>query len=74
MSKKVSITLDDGIVAFIDQIAKNRSRFINDVLWKEKQRIFFQELADAYEEQSNDPEFKKEVAAWDVAVGDGLNA
>jgi len=36
--------------------------------------FFFQELADAYEEQSNDPEFKKEVAAWDVAVGDGLNA
>lgn len=74
MSKKVSITLDDGIVAFIDQIAGNRSRFINDVLWKEKQRIFFQELADAYEEQSHDPEFKKEVAAWDVAAGDGLNA
>ena len=74
MSKKVSITLDDGIVAFIDQIAENRSKFINDVLWKEQQKIFFQELADAYEEQSNDPEFKKEVAAWDITAGDGLSA
>lgn len=74
MSKKVSITLDDEVLAFVDQLASNRSSFINDILWKEKQRIFMQELEAAYKEQVNDPEFQAEISVWDVAVGDGLNA
>jgi len=30
MSKKVSITLDDEVLDFVDRLASNRSRFIND--------------------------------------------
>lgn len=52
----------------------NRSRFINEILLKEKQQRLIRELADAYREQSNDPEFQQEVLAWDVTVSDGLNA
>jgi predicted transcriptional regulator len=74
MSKKVSITLDDEVLNFVDQLARNRSSFINEVLWKEKRRIFMKELEDAYKEQANDPEFQKEISVWDVTVGDGLNA
>jgi hypothetical protein len=74
MSKKVSITLDDDVLDFVDQLARNRSSFINDVLWKEKQRVFMKELEDSYTEQSNDPGFQEEISVWDVAVGDGLNA
>nr|WP_290224191.1 hypothetical protein [Trichocoleus desertorum] len=74
MSKKVSITLDDEVLAFVDQIASNRSSFINNILWEEKRRIFMQELADAYEQQGNDAEFHQEISAWDITVGDGLNA
>jgi cell division septum initiation protein DivIVA len=74
MSKKVSITLDDEVLEFVDQLASNRSSFINNVLWQEKQRIFMQELAAAYQDQANDPEFQEEIAVWDVVVGDGLNA
>lgn len=74
MSKKVSITLDDEILDFVDQIASNRSSFINDVLWKEKRRIFMKELAEAYKDQVNDPEFQEEISVWDITIGDGLNA
>lgn len=74
MSKKVSITLDDEILHFVDSIASNRSSFINDVLWKEKKRIFMQELADAYKDQADDPEFQAESSVWDVTMEDGLNA
>ncbi|GAC1468455.1 MAG: hypothetical protein NVS2B14_20180 [Chamaesiphon sp.] len=74
MSKKVSITLDDEILHFVDRLASNRSSFINDVLWKEKKRIFMKELADAYKEQVNDPEFQEEISIWDITVDDGLNA
>ncbi len=74
MSKKVSITLDDEVLNFVDQLASNRSSFINDILWKEKRRIFMKELEDAYKEQVNDPEFQEEIFVWDVTVDDGLNS
>jgi hypothetical protein len=74
MSKKVSITLDDEVLSFVDRLAGNRSSFINDILWKEKRRIFMQELEDAYKEQVNDPVFQEEVSIWDVTAEDGLNA
>lgn len=74
MSKKVSITLDDEVLDFVDQLTSNRSSFINDILWKEKKRILMKELENAYKEQVNDPEFQEEIVAWDVTVNDGLNA
>jgi hypothetical protein len=74
MSKKVSITLDDEVLSFVDRLAGNRSSFINDILWKEKRRIFMQELEDAYKEQVNDPMFQEEISLWDVTAEDGLNA
>jgi metal-responsive CopG/Arc/MetJ family transcriptional regulator len=74
MSKKVSITLDDEVLTFVDRLASNRSSFINDILWKERKRIFMKELEDAYKEQMNDQDFQEEISVWDVTVGDGLNA
>lgn len=74
MSKKVSITLDDEVLDFVDRLASNRSSFINGVLWQEKRRIFMKELEDAYKDQASDPEFQEEISVWDIAVGDGLNA
>lgn len=72
MSTKISITLDDEILGFIDARANNRSSFINELLWHEKRRIFLLELADAYTEQAADTEFQQEVVLWDAAVGDGI--
>jgi hypothetical protein len=73
MSKKVNITLDDEVLTFVDRLASNRSRFINDILLKEKKRIFMQELEDTYKEQMNDQDLQEEISVWDVTVGDGLN-
>jgi len=74
MSKKVSITLDDEVLNFVDRLADNRSSFINKIILKEKNRIFMKELEDAYKEQVNDPEFQEEISVWDVTVSEGLNA
>ena len=73
MSKKVSIILDDEVLTFVDRLTSNRSSFINDILLKEKKRIFMKELEDAYKEQINDQDFQEEISVWDVTVGDGLN-
>jgi metal-responsive CopG/Arc/MetJ family transcriptional regulator len=74
MSKKISITLDNEILDFVDQLASNRSSFINEILWKEKKRISMQKLENAYREQDQDTDFQEEFAVWDITVGDGLNA
>jgi predicted transcriptional regulator len=74
MSKKVSITLDDEVLNFVDTLASDRSSFINEVLGKEKRRIFMQKLEDAYTEQANEPDFQQEISVWGVMVADGLNA
>jgi hypothetical protein len=73
MGKKVNITLDDEVLKFVDQSSKDRSSFINNVLWKEKRKFFMEELEDAYEEQANYPELQEEISVWDVTVGDGLD-
>jgi metal-responsive CopG/Arc/MetJ family transcriptional regulator len=73
MSTKVSITLDDAVLRFVDEAAvENRSRFINEVLRKEQRRILCEELKAAYIEQAADPYFQAEFADWDVTLGDGL--
>lgn len=74
MSKKVSITLDDEVLSFVDEIASNRSKFINQILLKEKQRMFLKELEQAYIDQENDPVAQAEIALWSVTVSDGLDA
>lgn len=72
MSKKVSITLDDEVLEFVDRLASNRSSFINETLQKERQRTFIEELAKAYQDQANDPAFQAEASVWDTTAGDGL--
>jgi predicted transcriptional regulator len=74
MSKKISIILDDEVIDFLDRLASNHNSFINDVLLKEKQKIFMQQLADSYKNQAHDLAFQEEIAVWDVTAGDGLNA
>jgi predicted DNA-binding protein len=72
MSKKVSITLDDEVLSFIDKLSSNRSSFINQILLKEKHKIFMKELEEAYLEEANDHTLKAENELWEITVGDGL--
>ena len=74
MTQKISITISDEVLEFIDRHSNNRSKYINDLIQKEKQRKFLEELKAAYIEQSQDPLFQEEVAVWDVTVGDGIDA
>jgi hypothetical protein len=48
--------------------------FINQVLRREQRRIFLEDLAAAYREQSADPEFQAEFELWNVTLADGLNS
>jgi metal-responsive CopG/Arc/MetJ family transcriptional regulator len=74
MSAKVSITLDEEVLEFVDKSSQNRSQFINEILSKEKKRQFLQELEAAYTELAADPEYQAETELWNVTVGDGIDA
>lgn len=73
-TRRVSLTLDESVVEFVDAQTDNRSHFINEILWNEKRRRFLEELGNAYEEQANDPEFQRENELWHTTVSDGLDA
>jgi metal-responsive CopG/Arc/MetJ family transcriptional regulator len=74
LAKKVTITLDEDILAFIDKRAanneetSNRSRYINDVLSQHRRKV----LEAALTEDANDPEYQKEIALWDCVASDGI--
>lgn len=72
MTQKISITIDDETLEFIDARTNNRSQFINALILQEKDKVLRAELKNAYIEQSLDSEFQQEVATWDEAVGDGI--
>ncbi len=73
MTTKISITIDDELVDFIDSQGKNRSKFINQLLIEAKQEKLKADLKAAYIDQNNDPEFWSEFKMWDVTVGDGID-
>jgi metal-responsive CopG/Arc/MetJ family transcriptional regulator len=74
MSAKVSITLDEEVLEFVDRSSHNRSQFINQILAQAKKNQLLKELADAYTELANNPEYQAETKLWDVTVADGIDA
>ncbi len=74
MSAKVSITLDEEVLEFVDRSSQNRSQFINEILSQAKKNQLLKDLADAYTELANNPEYQAETKLWDVTVGDDIDA
>ena len=74
MNAKVSITLDEEVLEFVDRSSQNRSQFINEILSQAKKNQLLKDLADAYTELANNPEYQAETKLWDVTVGDGIDA
>jgi predicted nucleic acid-binding protein len=73
MVQKISITLDEEVLAFIDSKTKNRSQLINQVFAKLKKQDALVQLEQAYVEQSRDPEEIEEIELWDLVVGDEID-
>jgi Arc/MetJ-type ribon-helix-helix transcriptional regulator len=72
---KVTITLEEDILQFIDRQAQgNRSGYINALLSEHRRRLLEAEMIAALKQDAENPEYQAEVAAWDNVVGDGINA
>ena len=64
MAQKISITLDEEVLAFIDSQTKNRSQLINQVFDNLKKQQALSELEAAYIEQSQDEDEIAEIKLW----------
>lgn len=73
MTVKISITLDNEVIKFIDSQGGNRSKTINTLLARAKREKLQEELKAAYIDQNNDPQFWSEFELWDSTIGDGLD-
>ena len=73
MAQKISITLDEEVLAFIDSQTNNRSQLINQVFDKLKKQQALSELEAAYIEQSKDEDEIAEIKLWDVTIADEID-
>ncbi len=72
---KVTISLEEDILQFVDQYVQgNRSAYINKLLAEHRRRILAAEMIIALKQDSKDPAYQAEIAAWDRVAGDGINA
>lgn len=59
--KKISVSIPEDVLKFIDKLGKNRSGTIMNILKEHKKQIELEELEKAYEEYE---ELNKEDASW----------
>ncbi|MBO1062552.1 MAG: CopG family transcriptional regulator [Dolichospermum sp. UKL201] len=72
---KVTITLEEDILRFIDQQAKgNRSGYINALLAEQRRKILEAEIIAALQKDAKDLEYQNEISDWDNVAADGINA
>ena len=73
MTAKISITLDEDALKFVDTLGSNRSQTINQIISQAKKQDTERRLKEAYIDQNTDPEFWTEFKLWDSTVGDGID-
>lgn len=73
MTHRTTITLDDEIFAFLNQVAgDNRSAYINQLLQQERNNFLKQTLIKANREEAEDMDYQEELQAWESTLSDGL--
>ena len=73
MNKRITITLDQEVLTYLDSKTNNRSSWINEIIKQKQQQELIALLEEGYKQMSNNPEIREEISVWDTVVGDGLN-
>jgi Arc/MetJ-type ribon-helix-helix transcriptional regulator len=74
MKSKIAVSLDQELIEFLDAQAPNRSEYLNDLLVEQRTKVLKEQMIAALKADQADSEYQAEIAAWDVVVGDGLDA
>lgn len=73
MTKKISISVSDDLLDYVDRESNNRSAFINQCIEEVPQNRQREALKAAYLDQEQDPQFWSEFELWDSTIGDGIS-
>ena len=74
MTHRTTITLDNEIYLFLNDIAgDNRSAYINELLKQERKNFLKQAVIKANQEEAADLDYQEELQAWENTLSDGLS-
>jgi hypothetical protein len=74
MKQKVTLTLDQELIEFLDLQASNRSEYLNGLLRERRSKVLMEQIVVALQADLEDPDYQADRQAWDAVVGDGLDA
>ena len=74
MKQKVTLSLDEELIEFLDLQANNRSEYLNELLVQHRSQVLAHQIKTALEEDLNDPDYLSSIQDWDTVIGDGLDA
>ncbi len=73
MTRRMTITLDDDVFVFLNNVASsNRSAYINQLLKQERNNSLQEALRKANQEEAEDIDYQEELQEWDSTLSDGI--
>ncbi len=72
MTKKISITVNEENLKYLDSQIKNRSKYINELIEKDRRSKFEARMRAGYIAQSQNQNMQEEDQLWEVTIGDGI--
>jgi metal-responsive CopG/Arc/MetJ family transcriptional regulator len=72
MTKNISVTVSEQNLQYLDSQIKNRSKYINELIEKDRRNKFESSMRAGYIAQSENQEIQAEERLWEVALSDGL--
>jgi len=73
MPNNISISLDKDNLDYLSTQVTNRSKYINDLIAKDRQDKFAELMKQGYLNQNQDPEIQADDLLWEITIGDGIN-
>lgn len=73
MPNNISISLDRDNLEYLNAQVKNRSKYINDLIAKDRQEKFAELMKQGYLSQNQDPEIQESDRLWEITTGDGID-
>lgn len=72
MASNISVSLDSDNLEYLNNRVKNRSKYINDLIAKDRQAKFAELMKQGYLSQNQDPEVQEDDFLWEITTGDGI--
>ncbi len=72
MTKNISITVNEENLKYLDSQIKNRSKYINELIEKDRRSKFEARMRAGYIAQSQNQNMQEEDQLWEVTIGDGI--